>query len=153
RRRRGRAGASSRSVLRARRSRANATPSCLPRCDAPVPRELRGTAECGLSRAAEDRTVSTILTPASQPASAAEQPSPTEAPVLAVDRHPQRTRTATVEIVVPVHNEEADLEASVRRLHAYLGDGFPLRWVVTIADNASTDRTWAVACRLADELD
>jgi len=57
-----------------------------------------------------------------------------------------------VEVVVPVYNEEAALEASVRRLHAYLTDRFPLRWAVTIADNASTDATWAIACRLADEL-
>ena len=30
---------------------------------------------------------------------------------------------------------------------------FPLPWIVTIADNASTDRTWGIACRLAAELD
>jgi putative flippase GtrA len=60
--------------------------------------------------------------------------------------------TATVEIVVPVFNEEAGLERSVRRLHAYLVDRFPLSWVITIADNASTDRTWAVARHLAGRL-
>jgi putative flippase GtrA len=59
---------------------------------------------------------------------------------------------ATVEIVVPVYNEEAGLELSIRRLHAYLVDRFPLTWTVTIADNASTDRTWALACRLAERL-
>jgi glycosyltransferase involved in cell wall biosynthesis len=58
-----------------------------------------------------------------------------------------------VEIVVPVHDEERGLEPSVRRLHAYLTDGFPLSWVVTIADNASHDRTWPIACRLASTLD
>jgi hypothetical protein len=31
-----------------------------------------------------------------------------------------------VEIVIPVRNEERDLAPSVRRLHAYLGDRFPL---------------------------
>jgi putative flippase GtrA len=62
-------------------------------------------------------------------------------------------RTATVEIVVPVYNEEADLEASVRRLHAYLSGSFPLSWLVTIVDNGSTDHTWEVACRLVDQLD
>ncbi|HZP27306.1 MAG TPA: glycosyltransferase, partial [Acidimicrobiia bacterium] len=72
---------------------------------------------------------------------------------MAVDHDPDRTRAATVEIVVPVHNEEVDLEASVRRLHGYLASSFPLPWVVTIADNASTDRTWGIACRLAAELD
>jgi pyrimidine deaminase RibD-like protein/putative flippase GtrA len=62
-------------------------------------------------------------------------------------------RAPTVEVVVPVHNEEAGLEASVRRLHGYLAERFPLAWVVTVADNASTDATWDIACRLADELD
>jgi putative flippase GtrA len=61
--------------------------------------------------------------------------------------------TADVEVVVPVHNEEAGLDASIRRLHAYLSERFPLSWIITIADNASTDRTWGVACRLATELD
>jgi putative flippase GtrA len=61
-------------------------------------------------------------------------------------------RPATVEIVVPVHNEQDDLEASIRRLHEFLGERFPLTWLVTIADNASTDGTWGIACRLAGEL-
>ena len=59
---------------------------------------------------------------------------------------------ATVEIVIPVYNEEAGLELSVRRLHAYLAGRFPLSWVVTIADNASTDGTWPLACQLAERL-
>ena len=63
-----------------------------------------------------------------------------------------REQAVDVEIVVPVHNEEAGLEASVRRLHDYLTDRFPLSWVVTIADNASRDRSWGIACRLAGEL-
>ena len=53
-----------------------------------------------------------------------------------------REQAVDVEIVVPVYNEEAGLEASVRRLHDYLTDRFPLSWVVTIADNASRDRSW-----------
>ncbi|HEY2166538.1 MAG TPA: glycosyltransferase [Jatrophihabitantaceae bacterium] len=57
-----------------------------------------------------------------------------------------------VEIVVPVFNEERDLEPSVRRLHAYLRDQFPFSASITIADNASTDTTWSVATALADEL-
>ena len=61
--------------------------------------------------------------------------------------------TLDVEIVVPVFNEEADLEASVRRLHAYLHDDFPFAAAITIADNASTDSTWTHAQRLAAELD
>ncbi len=54
-----------------------------------------------------------------------------------------------VEIVVPVRNEERDLAPSVRRLVGYLRDSFPCTVRVTIADNGSTDRTWAVARELA----
>src|SRR4051794_10993945 len=61
--------------------------------------------------------------------------------------------TNAVDIVVPVHNEERDLEPSVRRLHTFLRDAFPLRAWITIADNASTDGTYLAARRLADELD
>ena len=61
--------------------------------------------------------------------------------------------TVDVEIVVPVFNEERDLAASVRRLHAFLHDGFPFTAAITIADNASTDGTWALATALADGLD
>jgi putative flippase GtrA len=57
-----------------------------------------------------------------------------------------------VEIVVPVYNEERDLAASVRRLHDYLHEEFPVSCRITIADNASTDATWAIACALADDL-
>lgn len=57
-----------------------------------------------------------------------------------------------VDIVVPVYNEEADLESSVRRLRTYLDDRFPFSSAITIADNASTDATWAIARRLADSM-
>jgi putative flippase GtrA len=61
-------------------------------------------------------------------------------------------RGPDVEIVVPVFNEERDLEPSVRRLHAYLREQFPFSATITIADNASSDATWSVATALADEL-
>ena len=57
-----------------------------------------------------------------------------------------------VDIVIPVHNEERDLRASVLRLHAYLTQQFPFSARITIADNASTDSTPAVAAELAEEL-
>jgi putative flippase GtrA len=63
------------------------------------------------------------------------------------------TAILDVEIVVPVFNEETDLEPSVRRLHTFLHRDFPFDAVITIADNASTDATWALAQRLAAELD
>lgn len=62
-------------------------------------------------------------------------------------------RAAQVEIVIPVYNEEADLESSVKRLHSYLQKQFPFSATITIADNASTDGTWPLAVRLAGELD
>jgi putative flippase GtrA len=58
-----------------------------------------------------------------------------------------------VEIVVPVRDESRVLGASVRRLHEYLADSFPFPARVTIADNGSTDGTWEIAERLADELE
>jgi putative flippase GtrA len=57
-----------------------------------------------------------------------------------------------VEIVIPVRNEERDLAASVRRLHAFVGDRFPFTTVITIADNGSTDGTWGQAQALAAGL-
>ncbi|MEV5439346.1 dolichyl-phosphate beta-glucosyltransferase [Streptomyces sp. NPDC052682] len=57
-----------------------------------------------------------------------------------------------LDVVVPVFNEENDLEPCVRRLHAHLAETFPYPFRITIADNASTDRTPAIAARLAAEL-
>ena len=57
-----------------------------------------------------------------------------------------------VEIVVPVFNEERDLGPSNRRLHAFVGTSFPFSTRVTIADNGSTDATWALATDLAASL-
>ena len=65
---------------------------------------------------------------------------------------PTAAMAPIVDIVVPVYNEEADLESSVRRLRAYLDDRFPFVSTITIADNASTDATWAIARRLADSM-
>ena len=57
-----------------------------------------------------------------------------------------------IDIVVPVHNEERDVARSVHRLHAYLAEEFPFSARITVADNASTDDTLAIASRLAVEL-
>ena len=72
--------------------------------------------------------------------------------LLSAEGSTSRQQAVDVEIVIPVYNEEAGLEESVRRLHRYLTSRFPLTWIVTIADNASRDRTWGIACRLAGEL-
>ncbi|NEA59477.1 bifunctional glycosyltransferase family 2/GtrA family protein [Streptomyces sp. SID13666] len=57
-----------------------------------------------------------------------------------------------LDVVIPVHNEENDLEPCVRRLHAHLAGTFPYPFRITIADNASTDLTEAVAKSLATEI-
>ncbi len=54
--------------------------------------------------------------------------------------------------MIPVRNEDRDLVPSVRRLHAYLLAQFPFSTRITIADNGSTDGTWAQARALAAEL-
>ncbi|MDX6355057.1 MAG: hypothetical protein QOF98_1960, partial [Streptomyces sp.] len=57
-----------------------------------------------------------------------------------------------LDVVIPVYNEEDDLEQCVRRLHAHLSGTFPYPFRITIADNASTDRTPDVSRALAAEL-
>src|SRR3954454_4492160 len=54
-----------------------------------------------------------------------------------------------VEIVVPTHNEEHVLAESIARLQWFLAQHFPFEASVTVVDNASTDRTLAVANSLS----
>lgn len=61
-------------------------------------------------------------------------------------------KAPTVEIFVPVYNEERALPGCIRTLHARLRDELPFGWRISIVDNASTDRTREVADRLAEEL-
>ncbi|OTA27462.1 glycosyl transferase family 2 [Alloscardovia macacae] len=66
-----------------------------------------------------------------------------------------------VDFVIPVYNEEKDLERAVTTLSMYLSglrDAFgttlhethaaSFTWNILIADNASTDSTWDIACTL-----
>ena len=62
------------------------------------------------------------------------------------------SRDRLVEVAVPVYNEEKILARSVRQLHSYLTDNLPFRFVITIAENASTDGTFAAAQQLCAEL-
>jgi putative flippase GtrA len=50
-----------------------------------------------------------------------------------------------LDVVIPVYNEQNDLEPCVRQLHAHLAGTFPYPFRITIADNASTDDTLALA--------
>jgi glycosyltransferase involved in cell wall biosynthesis len=55
----------------------------------------------------------------------------------------------SLNVVIPVYNEESELEGSVKTLTDYLeGNLHDFEWSVTIADNASTDATWKIAKRL-----
>ncbi|SEF33107.1 GtrA-like protein [Amycolatopsis pretoriensis] len=57
-----------------------------------------------------------------------------------------------LDVVIPVYNEETDLEPCIRRLHAHLADHVSYPYRITIADNASTDSTLRVAERLSREF-
>jgi len=59
---------------------------------------------------------------------------------------------STVEVVLPVLNEEKVLEASVRTLYSHLRREPEHEWRITIADNGSTDATLVIARRLAAEI-
>ena len=59
----------------------------------------------------------------------------------------------TLDVTVPVYNEQADLASCVRRLHEHLEQHFPYQFQITIADNASTDQTPLVGQALSQELD
>ncbi|WP_284985429.1 glycosyltransferase [Arthrobacter sp. fls2-241-R2A-172] len=69
-------------------------------------------------------------------------------------RFPVDTRTTVpvLDVTIPVHNEETDLEECLRRLHGHLVETFPHTFRITVADNASTDNTLKIAERLAREL-
>ncbi|RNG26635.1 bifunctional glycosyltransferase family 2/GtrA family protein [Streptomyces botrytidirepellens] len=83
-----------------------------------------------------------------------EAPPETPLQTLPARRHIVVDRSRPVlDVVIPVYNEEADLERCVRRLHDHLTRTFPYRFRITIADNASTDRTPHVAAYLDDTVE
>ena len=59
---------------------------------------------------------------------------------------------SSVDVVLPVYNEEHVLERSVRALHRFLTDNLAHEWRIVIADNGSRDGTYALGQRLAGEL-
>lgn len=61
---------------------------------------------------------------------------------------------ASIDVVIPIFNEEVELAGSIKKLHAYLSKNFAkIPWRITIVDNASTDRSLAIALKLSKELD
>lgn len=59
-------------------------------------------------------------------------------------------RLATVDVVVPVYNEQRALPGCLQALRCYLNDQFPFEWTITVVDNASTDGVLVVARELAE---
>ena len=56
----------------------------------------------------------------------------------------------TLEIVIPIYNEEKELEDNISKLHSFLSRNFKMfKWHITIADNASTDNSFEIAKKLA----
>lgn len=63
------------------------------------------------------------------------------------------TKTSTVDVVIPVYNEERALRGCVDVLKSYLDEQLPFEWTITIVDNASTDATLAIANELTEATD
>jgi putative flippase GtrA len=59
----------------------------------------------------------------------------------------------TVDVVVPVLDEQHVLAASVERLAAHLAATMPFTWQITVVDNGSTDSTMLVAADLARRIE
>jgi len=58
------------------------------------------------------------------------------------------------DIVVPVYNEEKELEENITKLHSFLKDNFlSTLWHIVIVDNASNDRSLSIAKKLSKRLD
>jgi len=57
----------------------------------------------------------------------------------------------SVDITIPVLNEERSIVSSLTTLAAYLDTECPYDWTITVADNGSTDRTYELASSFASE--
>ncbi|MFJ4477246.1 glycosyltransferase [Streptomyces xanthochromogenes] len=104
--------------------------------------------------------------PTEPSAATASHTAPHAAPRATVPAHPahpvalparrhlpvQPAGTPVLDVTVPVHNEEQDLERCVRRLHEHLARTFPYGFRITVADNASTDATPGISKRLEREI-
>ena len=57
---------------------------------------------------------------------------------------------ATIDITIPVYNEEDALPSTIDNLTGFLRDNLSNPWQIVIADNASTDNTRAVSEMLCE---
>jgi len=70
--------------------------------------------------------------------------------VLTVDGlEREKNPVTSVDVVIPVYNEERALSGSVAILRDFLGESLSCRWRIVVADNGSVDGTAAVAQDLA----
>ena len=61
--------------------------------------------------------------------------------------------SATIDIVIPVLNEESALPHCVAKLLAFIEQHHEWKWGVVIADNGSVDRTPEIAAQLSEKYD
>ena len=73
-----------------------------------------------------------------------------EAPDTGAKRWSLGQRSATVDVIVPVHNEQRALPGCLQVLRSYLDAEFPFEWTITVVDNASTDGVLRVAREFAE---
>lgn len=60
---------------------------------------------------------------------------------------------ASIDVVIPVYNEQEALPKSIATLHQFLKEKISQPWNIVIADNGSTDKTMEVASSLARQYD
>jgi glycosyltransferase involved in cell wall biosynthesis len=70
---------------------------------------------------------------------------------LALRQRDPEAVVTTVDVVIPVYNEEHVLAKSIGTLHAFLTEHLPYDWRILVADNASTDGTLKVAHQLKEQ--
>ncbi|MBI4298498.1 MAG: glycosyltransferase family 2 protein [Chloroflexi bacterium] len=59
--------------------------------------------------------------------------------------------STSVDVVIPVYNEEKDLPRCIATLHAFLEKNLSYDWRIVVADNGSTDSTLATAEALSKQ--
>lgn len=57
----------------------------------------------------------------------------------------------TIDVIIPVYNEEEGLKPGITGLWKYLQVQFPYKWRIVIADNGSTDSTLEIARELSNK--
>lgn len=61
-------------------------------------------------------------------------------------------KKTSVEIVVPIYNEEKELESSVDKLYSFAQQNLlSYDWHITVADNASTDNSFSIAQKMVKQ--